>query len=263
MPDIKNIIPDLDPDSCPEATEFFRTHDTELMPAFELASALVECDKTRPMPRSLFNFIVGLYLDGVSEGNCDAMNDLGALYYDGRDCDRDYSKAVMYYEMAAQHGSGKAQENLGYCYYYGRAVPVDYEKAFHYFALGALIGQPISLYKIGDMYREGHYVKKDPIEAFRIYSRCLDIMTNETAPFAAGPVYLRIGNCFLTGEGADEDPKRALTAFQRAELFLYDMAAGGEHMYISSLQAAIAGQEKARAKLAEALPKNDGGSSLQ
>ena len=33
--------------------------------------------------------------------NIYAMNDLGALYYDGRGCEQDFSKAIYYYEMAA------------------------------------------------------------------------------------------------------------------------------------------------------------------
>ena len=43
------------------------------------------------MPPELFAFLVTLYKHAVSEGNVDAMNDLGALYYDGRGCSQDFS----------------------------------------------------------------------------------------------------------------------------------------------------------------------------
>ena len=185
------------------------------------------------------------------------MNDLGAQYYDGsRGFDQDFSKAVECYKLAAENGSRQAQENLGYCYYYGRNMPVDYEKAFHYFALGAFDGHLISLYKIGDMYLNGYYVEKNPKEAFLIYNRCLDTMTDEAAPTVAGPVFLRVGNAFLKGLGTEPNPMNALICFQKAETFLYDMVVKGDVMYKKSLQAAIDGQAKARAILAEALPSN-------
>ena len=136
-------------------------------------------------------------------------------------------------------------------------MPVDYEKAFHYFALGAFDGQLISLYKIGDMYRNGYYVEKNEVEAFHIYSRCLDTMTDEAAQIVAGPVLLRVGSAFLNGIGTEVDLKKALICFQQAEAYLYDMVAGGNVMYKKSLQAAIYGQTEARAKLAEALPDKE------
>ena len=245
----------LDPEVSPEAIAFFTEHINDEMGSYELASALMECDKGRDMPRVLFDFIVERYKEAIEAGNADAMNDLGALYYDGRGCEQDFSKAVFYYDMAAKHGHRLAQENLGYCYYYGRNMPVDYEKAFHYFALGAFDGHLISLYKIGDMYLNGYFVEKNPAEAFRIYDRCMETMTEEAAPVVAGPVYLRLGNCFLNGIGVQENAKNALICYQNAERFLFDMVADGDVMYKKSLQAAIEGQAKARAKLAETLPE--------
>ena len=257
MEDVEKIKLVLDPELLPETAELFENSIPTDADPYELASAIVQCDRTVDMPKELFDFVVGLYLEAVDNGNVDAMNDLGALYYDGRGCGQDFTKAVRYYQMAAQNGSSQAQENLGYCYYYGRNMPADYEKAFRYFALGAFHGRLTSLYKIGDMYRNGYYVEKDPKEAFGIYIHCLDLMTDEAAETVAGPVYLRVGSALLNGEGVEADPKKALVAFQRAELFLYDMVAGGDAMYKKSLQAAIDGQLKARAMLAEALPDRE------
>ena len=209
------------------------------------------------MPRVLFDFIADLYKDAIEAGNTNAMNDLGALYYDGRGCEQDFTKAVFYYDMAAKLGNRQAQENLGYCFYYGRNVPVDYEKAFHCFALGAFDGHLISLYKIGDMYLNGYHVEKNLTEAFHIYIRCIETMTDEAVPVVAGPVFLRLGNCFLNGTGVEENAKNAFICYQNAERYLYDMVARGDVMYKKSLQAAIEGQSKAREKLADALPKQE------
>ncbi len=242
----------LDPELLPETVEFFERHKDDNLPAYDFATALIQCDKTVVMPRCLFDFIVSLYENAIAEGNVFAMNDLGALYYDGRGCNQDFSKAVYYYDMAAKLGNRQAQENLGYCYYYGRNVAIDYEKAFHYFALGAFDGHLVSLYKIGDMYMNGYYVEKNPAEAFHIYERCLETMTDEAAMTVAGPVFLRLGNAFLYGNGTEENAKNALVCFQKAELYLYDMVASGDWMYRKSLQDAIAGQSFAREKLANA-----------
>lgn len=243
----------LDPEQMPETVACLDAYMEEEIPPYDFATALVQCDKTAPMPKVLAELLVRLYKEAIAQENADAMNDLGALYYEGRGVEQDYTKAVYYYHMAAQHGSRVAQENLGYCYYYGRNVPVDYEKAFHYFALGAFAGQLISLYKIGDMYQNGYYVEKNPTEAFRIYERCIEQMTDEAAPLVAGPVFLRLGNALLCGEGTKQDAKGALICYQKAELFLHDMVANGEFMYKKSLQAAIDGQAKARAVLMQNL----------
>ena len=164
---------------------------------------------------------------------------------------------MHYYHLAAEHGSRQAQENLGYCYYYGRNMPVDYEKAFHYFALGAFDGHLISLYKIGDMYANGYYVPKNEVEAFHIYERCMETMTEEAAKVVAGPVFLRLGGAFLYGKGTRADAKSALVCYQKAEAFLYDMVRNGDVMYKKSLLSAIEGQKKAREALERDLPQEE------
>ena len=176
-----------------------------------LASGILSCDRTKAMPPELFAFVVRLY-------SVDAMNDLVALYYDGRGCCQDFTKAIHYYEMGAFHG------RLG------------------------------SLYKIGDMYRKGYYVEKNPAEAFKIYVHCVGLMTHEDMSEFAGPVYLRLGQLYLYGEGTDKNPAETLKCFQIAERYLYDMVMSGELMYRGSLKAAIEGQAKARKILMKKLP---------
>ena len=258
----KEIFSMLDAEELPETAEYLSgfIFDNEPVPEgpYELATNLTQCDKLQLFPQFLINFITELYEVEIEAGNADAMNDLGAHYYSGEHgFEQNFSKAVKLYRLAAEHGNRNAQENLGYCYYYGRNVPVDYEKAFHFFALGAFAGELVSLYKIGDMYLNGHYVRKDETEAFSIYARCLQAMTEEDEEEVAGPVYLRLANLLLDGRGVKEDVKGALILYQKAEPYLYDMVMNGDVMYKKSLQAAIDGQAKARAKLNEELPDND------
>lgn len=225
---------------------------------YDLAANLAELDKPVTLPEYIIDFITELLEGEIEIGNDDAMNDLGGMYYDGhRGFEQSFEKAVYYYDMAAANGNRQAQENLGYCYYYGRIGEPDYKKAFHYFALGAFDGHLISLYKIGDMYLNGYYVKKNEKEAFFIYNRCVDMMTDEAAPYVAGPVFLRLGNMHLNGIGTEQNLMNALVCYQRAEYFLFNMVKDGNYMYKKSLFAAISGQQKAHEKLAETLPNRN------
>lgn len=253
--DITEIMLSLDQDRYPETCAFFAEHERDnALDGYEFAVRLTDCDRTMPMTDEVFAFVVTLLEDCVKDGNADAMNDLGALYYEGRSGEPDFEKAVAYYEMAAKAGSRQAEENLGYCWYYGRTGKKDYAKAFHYFLLGALDGHLVSLYKVGDMYRNGLYVEKNPAEAYRIYSRCLETMTDEAATRVCGPVYLRLGEMLLNGEGCEPIAENALFSFQRAELYLYDMVKSGDDMYRKSWEQAIEGQKLAREKMQSELP---------
>ena len=259
--ELNNIYVMLDPDEYPEThdrLEQFIKNEDEGLNAYDLASVLIEADRPIDLPDFVLDFIVELYEYGIENDDEHSMNDLGAMYYDGkRGFEQSFEKAVYYYDMAAMHGSRQAQENLWYCYYYGRVGEPDYAKAFHYFALGAFDGHLISLYKIGDMYLNGYYVPKNEKEAFFIYMRCLETMTDEAADEVAGPVYLRLGNMFLKGLGVEANYKNALVCYQKAESFLYDMVSKGDYMYNNSLRAAISGQAKAREKLMEDLPERE------
>lgn len=252
--EILDILAMTDPQEYPETYNCLsdaaeRIEDDEF-DAYGTAEDLLQCDRPGDLPEYVIDLVTGLLQECIDDGDEEAMNCLGAQYYDGfRGFEQSYEKAFRYYTMAAEHGSRIAQENLGYCWYYGRTGTVDYEKAFHYFALGAFDGHIVSLYKIGDMYAAGRYVERNDREAFSIYSRCLETMTDEAAPRCAGPVFLRVAGMLLDGRGVEADAKAALVCFQKAETFLYDMVRNGDSMYAESLQAAVDGQTKARERL--------------
>ena len=226
---------------------------------FDIASRLVDCDKPKDLPPYVIEYITALYEIEIARGNHHAMNNLGGHYYGGdRGFEQNFKKAVELYKMAADNGNRQAQENLGYCYYCGRDMEVDYEKAFHYFALGAFDGHLISLYKIGDMYLNGYYVKKNEREAFLIYKHCIDVLHGKEDEYiVSGPVRLRLGDMYLNGIGTEKNAEAALVSYSIAELDLFRMVKGGDYMYKKSLQAAIEGQKRARAILAEQLPDQE------
>lgn len=57
------------------------------------------------------------------------------------------------------------------------------------------------------MYLNGYYVEQNETEAFRIYEHCMELLDDSSAEYAAGPVFLRLGNAFLHGCGTERNPK--------------------------------------------------------
>jgi len=225
---------------------------------YEIACELYRVDDLFKVPVFVTNLIVELFLEAIEQKNDYAMNDLGALYYEGANgIKQDFKKAVYYYNMAADNGNLQSIENLGYCYYYGRDVEVDYEKAFHYYMQGAFIGSLISLYKIGDMYLNGYYVKKNEVEAFLIFNRCMQLMGDEIEIDIAGPVLLRLGNMVLNGIGTDVNYNAAYDFYGDAYECLKIMVDDGQYFYKKSMQAALEGREKAKKLVEESKLKGD------
>ena len=253
--EVQDILSMLDANSLPGVFEYLASlldEDGDVTdPPYVIANNVIALDKPKQFPSFLIDFITDMFELEIADGNDNAMNDLGAQYYDGnRGFEQSFDKAIHYYTMAADKGNRQAQENLGYCYYYDRDGNPDYEKAFHCFALGAFDGHLISLYKIGDMYLHGLFVPKNEKEAFYIFMRCIETMTPEMESRVAGPVYLRLGKMFFEGVGTSQNLKNALVCFQKAEAFFCDMVLDGNVMYKKSLEEAIKGQEKAGGRAA-------------
>lgn len=62
----------------------------------------MHCDKSRELPDFIGSFIPEMLETAIGEGNADAMNDLGAIFYDGaRGFEQSFEKALYYYDMAA------------------------------------------------------------------------------------------------------------------------------------------------------------------
>ena len=109
------------------------------------------------------------------------------------------------------------------------------------------------------MYLNGYYVEKNEREAFEIYMRCLDTMTDEAAPKVAGPVYIYwLGKMLLRGLGTEKKLESALICYQKAESYLFSMVTDGDSMYRNSLMAAIKGQEEVRKEMLKQLRRMSG-----
>lgn len=94
----------------------------------------------------------------ISEQNDkEAMTQLAGFYYG----QKQFDKALEYYDKAADDENIQAHIGLGYIWYYGRTGKTDYEKAYEHFRFAADKGDINAIYKVADMYRNGFHVEKD------------------------------------------------------------------------------------------------------
>jgi uncharacterized protein len=61
----------------------------------------------------------------AEQGNAEAQNSIGALYYHGYGVTQDFKEAIKWYRLAAAQGNLDAQLNLGSMYYEGEGVAED------------------------------------------------------------------------------------------------------------------------------------------
>lgn len=259
--DIKNkiniLLQNINKDTYPEIWEilsYYTDFDDLTDWTYQITAEIFDSDQTNVLPENVSEFLIELYNELIQDGCFDAACDLGSLYYKGRFGKVDYTKAIEYYTLAANNGCRQAKENLGYCYYYGRDIDVDYEKAFHYFALGAFDGHINSLYKIGDMYRNGYYVERNPSEAYNIYTRCYETLTETNIPLVGADVMLRMGDCYFEGIGTDLDLDEAYKMYHNAEVLYYDRIMKGDYLIKGCYEKAIKRQDEIRAKRNEKIP---------
>ena len=78
-------------------------------------------------------------------------------------------KLVVTRRAAAEKGNPEAEYQLGLLYEKGCGVEKDYAKAVHWFQKAADKNHPMALYWLGWMYSSGLGVEKDYVEAKKLY----------------------------------------------------------------------------------------------
>lgn len=167
-----------------------------------------------------YDLAIKFYKFAAEKGHGLALNNLGALYSEGRFVEKDTQKATDYYIESAELGCTEACCNLGYFYLYGRNEEVDYKKAFEYFSRGATLGNDANcFYKLGDMYMYGSYVEKNPNIAYSYYLKALEILDEHGCTYEdefESDICYRIGKCLYEGNGVEKDKLGALNYLEPA-----------------------------------------------
>ena len=107
------------------------------------------------------------------------------------------------------------------------------------------------------MYRFGYYVEKSEIEAYRIYSRCYDTLTEKAIPLVGADIMMRMGDCFFEGVGVERDYEKALDYYQQAERLFYRRIMEGDYLIRKCYERVMERQVQSREKLKQQMPEYD------
>ncbi|MDE0151684.1 MAG: trypsin-like peptidase domain-containing protein [Bdellovibrionales bacterium] len=138
------------------------------------------------------------YEKSASKGNVGAQFALGVLYLESKELTRrDYRKAFYWFKRSADQGYAGAQYFLGGMYYRGEGVVKDYKKALYWYKKSAKQGDANAQLFLGWMYFEGQGIREDYAKAFYWYGKAAR-QGDATAQFNLGGMYYR-------GEGVSKN----------------------------------------------------------
>lgn len=169
----------------------------------------------------------------ATQGDGQAMNNLGVLYDQGKGADQDMGRALHWFAKAAEANNAAGMNNYGRMLDQGRGMEANPAEAARWFDLAARMGQPEAQYNLGFLYEHGRGVNKDDAAAAAWYSRAAAQRQRE----ALG----RLGHFYRLGKGVAANQ-------QRAVLLLYAAAMEGLPEAIEELRL-MAGEVKTPAVL--------------
>ena len=88
---------------------------------------------------------VEYYQKAAEQGHADAQCYLGVCYANGSGVTKNYAEAVKWYLKSAEQGNAKAQNNLGVCYYNGEGVAQSYTEAVKWLKKAAGQGDAMAI----------------------------------------------------------------------------------------------------------------------
>lgn len=121
----------------------------------------------------------------ASQGNIEALDGLGTIYFTGCGVDKNYKKAEYYYLLANEKGSKHAKVNLGEIYREGgHGLEQDYDEALHWYQLG-INDAPYRAYNsLASLYIDQENYK----EAYKYLIKAADL-GNPEAEYNLGVMY--------------------------------------------------------------------------
>ena len=117
-----------------------------------------------------FEEAVKWYSAAADLGNGEAMCRIGSAYKYGAGVEQDMNKAILFCKKAiATDGNADALLDLGLCYLKGEGVPLNYDHGFFLMERSAKQGNMAAQYNMGVLYRTGRGVDANMEEALRWY----------------------------------------------------------------------------------------------
>lgn len=111
------------------------------------------------------------------------------MYQKGEIVHQDYSKAVEWYQKAADQNLPIAQYNLAYCYEFGLGTEQNYQKAIELYRKAAAQNYGLAKLNLGCCYLDGNGVEKNSRTAIRWFKKAAAHNIN-MAQYNIGQIYL-------------------------------------------------------------------------
>lgn len=106
----------------------------------------------------------------AEQGYPESQVELGIMYA----ADQDYSRAVYWYQKAADQKHVLGQVSLGYMYSEGKGLRQDYSKAVYWYQKAADQGFAGGQHNLAFMYALGQGVRQDFVKAKEWYGKACD-----------------------------------------------------------------------------------------
>ena len=113
---------------------------------------------------------IELYKLAAGEKNLEAAYNLGVIYENGTGISADYEAAVKWYRFAAKRHYRDAQYNLANMYAKGAGIKANQQKATYWYLQAADQGDMASQFNLGNRYARGQGVEVDYIASYKWYS---------------------------------------------------------------------------------------------
>ncbi|MEO6231082.1 MAG: hypothetical protein ABJB11_24620 [Ferruginibacter sp.] len=147
------------------------------------------------------------YKKAASDGNADAMAEVGMFYQSGRgETKKDEKEAFKWYKKSVEKGSSLGQEFMGDEYTFGSQVPHDYVEALKWYRLSAAQGNTLGMLSVADMYENGRGVPKDEKEALRLYTELANWKTDRDSYGVGRAAYILNEMGYSAGTGSLLNP---------------------------------------------------------
>ncbi len=160
------------------------------------------------LSRVLFAFLVSSGVAYSLDGNKDQGGELHFIVGKKAQADKDYTRALEYYQKAAKRGNAEAYYKLGGMYRDGQGVKQDYAKAFEYFNKAAKKGNAGAYSDLGFMYANGQGVPQDALKAKEYWKKA--------GRMGDAEAYFNIGVMYFNGLGVSKDLAKAREYLEKA-----------------------------------------------
>ena len=162
---------------------------------FVLASLLVASDIRADEKPPLDDVIAK-----AQKGNAAAQLTLAVWYRDGKGVEQNFTQAMHWGHLAADHGYAPAMDFVGYAYLTGLGVKQNTKIAYGYFHAGAEKSAQAA-FNLGQCYFGAQGVDQDVPKALKAWKKAADLGSGIAAAEAA--------MVYLSGDGVPADPEEA------------------------------------------------------